>query len=113
LNALPAHRRLSEGGLPWRVTLAAGAACLLVAAAMLTAVPVLFGSPARAINISWHHLARGERTALEERFRLSEGAQRESERWTYVPRDTTPALLAQRSSTGSIAARFGWPTTAR
>jgi hypothetical protein len=47
------------------------------------------------VNVSWHHLARGERAVLEQRFRLSEGVPGEGERWTYVLTDTRPALLEQ------------------
>jgi hypothetical protein len=81
--------------IEWRRIVLAGVLCLVLAAALAQAIPVLFGAPLAAVHVSWRFLGSAERVELEQRFRLTEGAHLDGDRWVYVPADTTPARLEE------------------
>jgi len=45
------------------------------------------------VNVRWNAIAPPDRIALEQRFRLTEGAPLGNETWAYVPADTSAATL--------------------
>ena len=67
--------------------------CFAGAAAVAALIPSLFGSPLRMVHITWAPLEHSERQLLEQRFHLSEGAERSDRSWAYIPTDLSPETL--------------------
>jgi hypothetical protein len=74
--------------------LAIAALVLAAASAVLFAVvPLLFGAPLPMIHVRWSAMSPADRLALEQRFRLTEGAPLGGDVWAYVPGDTSTETL--------------------
>ena len=62
-------------------------------AALLGLVPLLFGSPQPMVRVRWADISASDRSALEQRFRLTEAAPLGDRLWIYLPLDTSPETL--------------------
>ena len=68
-------------------------ASALSAATVLTAIPVLFGSPQEQVRIQWRNANEVERATLERQFALTEPTRLTEDTWSYAPTDISAERL--------------------
>ena len=85
-----------------RLLIRRGIALSLMSAALFAAVPIVFGSPQRAIEIQWRKVADSDRRDLERQLRLIDAARVRDNVWLYVPADTSRDTLRRIVSQASI-----------
>lgn len=77
----------------WKPLLLRAIACLVVSLVILSAIPVVFGSPAPVIRVAWRDIPASERVELERRFHLTAASQLEDGSWSYAPPASPPNEL--------------------
>jgi hypothetical protein len=65
----------------------------VISAALFAVVPILFGSPERAVEVRWRSTSESARRAVERQLRLTGGSRVRDDVWLYVPGDTSRESL--------------------